>query len=185
MKNILSIIILGFFTFFLIFFANESFKSSIEYEKAYQDYSKTKTIENNAQAKIELLLTDILGSIINTTVQKETKSNPLYEIQEIANVTMKNFLYFTIILIMSMFSYFLLNKLIFMSYLHIISLLTLFLGITSPIFLMYVTTTIASSEIILQFESSNIISSIDKLFLQNNYFVGGIILLFSIVFVFE
>jgi len=176
--------ILSIFTFFLVFFANESYKSSLEYESEYLKYSKTKTIENNAQIQIEVLLTNVLGSLINAESQSKKKDNDLYKLKELQNKTINNFLYFTIILIFSIFAYFLINKLIFLSYLHIISIITLFMGITSPIFLMYVTTTIASSEIILQFESSNIIYSIEKLFLQDNYFVGGIILLFSIIFPF-
>ena len=52
----------------------------------------------------------------------------------------------------------------------------------SPMFLMYIQKEIAGNNVVLQFESSNIISSIEKLFLENNYFVGGIILIFSILF---
>ena len=104
------------------------------------------------------------------------------DINKFKSIIQNNFKYLIVILFVSLMTYFILAKKLFLVYIHIISLGSLIYGIISPIFMMYITKNIAGSLVILQYESSTIISSIEKLFLQDNYFVGVIILIFSIIF---
>lgn len=183
MKNLLYYIVLICFSVCLLFLANKSYSLSLSYESQYKQYAQDKSLQTNAQVQVEKLLNNVLSSLLNIKDDKKEPNNvDKIMINELKNKTLQYFLYFIIVFILSLFTYFFVNIKIVLSYLHIISIMTLFFGIFSPIFLMYVTSNFVNSEIILQFESSNIISSINKLFVQDNYFVAGIIFIFSILF---
>ena len=184
MKKIFSIIIFTMFIFTFSYFANNIYKASISYETAYQEYAKTKTLEKNLQNGTKELINNLFETLLNVKVQKQinNSANEMENINKLNIYITNNLRYLTILIIISLFTYLILSKTIFLIYLHIISFASLILGLISPIFLMYITKNIAGSLVILQFESSTIISSIEKLFLQDNYFVGGIILIFSIIF---
>jgi paraquat-inducible protein A len=163
---------------------NDTYKLSKKYEYTYNEYSKTKTLNNNIEREVNNLIGSFIGMIIgkkeiNNKIDKINYEEFLYKIKDKIKT---NTLYIIILLIISMGAYFLFNKLIVISFLYIQSIIFLIYGLISPIFLMYVIQDIATSFIILQFESNSIITSIEKLFNQNNYFVGGIILLFSVIF---
>jgi len=185
MKNIISIAVLSIFVLVLSYFANNSYIASVEYEKEYQKYANTKTIEKNLQKNTQNLINNLFSVFLGKKeIKQDIKSNndDMSQIKKYEKIIDINLQYFIITLLLSLFTYFIFSKTIVLAYIHIIALGTLTLGLISPIFLMYIVKNIAGSEIILQFESSTIISSIEKLFLQDNYFVGGIILLFSIIF---
>ena len=184
MNNKLAIFFMLIITIVLIYLINDTYNLSKNYENTYIEYSKTKTINNN----IEKELNNFIGSFISSLVGEEQLNNQNKRInykEILLNIKDKikiKITYIISLLFISIGLYFLLNKLVIISFLYIQSIIFLIYGLISPIFLMYVTQDFASSILILQFESNSILSSIEKLFNQNNYFVGGIILLFSVIF---
>jgi hypothetical protein len=169
----------------LNFFAQNTYEASLKYEKEYQKYAKTKSFEQNLENSTKHLLNSLFKVLLNNQLQTSTATNikdDMIQINKYKAIVQINLQYFIITLLLSLFLYFVVAKTIFLLYIHIVSLLTLFFGVNSPIFLLYIEKNIAGSDVILQFESSTVLSSIEKLFLQDNYFVGGIILLFSILF---
>ena len=178
------IIILSLFIALLTYFANKSYTASLQYEHEYSKYANSKTLENNIKNETTQLITNLFSVLLNDKKINKINNidNEMQMINKYEHIIQTNLQYFVIVLLLSLFTLFIFSKTIVLTYLYIVSLGSLFLGLISPIFLMYVTQTLANSEVILQFESSTIVSSIEKLFLQDNYFVGGIILLFSIVF---
>jgi len=183
MKNTISIFIISIITAFLVYFINNTYELSKDYENTYIKYSKTKTLNNNMQNEVGNLVNTFMSILLNTK-NKTIKDKIDYkkQLNNIKQNIKTNIIYITSLLFITMLLYFILNQTIVLSFLYIQSMVFLIYGLISPIFLMYVTQEFASSLVILQFESNSIISSIQKLFDQNNYFVGGIILLFSIVF---
>ena len=184
MKNIFTIFIITLFTLSISYLTNNSYKLSKDYEKTYIKYANTKTLDNNVKKEVNNIINSFVSLLTNTKKTITNKNNINY-IQKLNNIKMQiqtNTIYILILLFLTMILYFSLNKMIILSLLYIQSMIFLIYGLLSPIFLMYVIQDFGSSFIILQFESNSIISSIEKLFNQNNYFVGGIILIFSIIF---
>jgi len=184
MKNIFTIFIITLFTLSISYLTNNSYKLSKDYEKTYIKYANTKTLDNNVKKEVNNIINSFVSLLTNTKKTITNKNNINY-IQKLNNIKMQiqtNTIYILILLFLTMILYFSLNKMIILSFLYIQSMIFLIYGLLSPIFLMYVIQDFGSSFIILQFESNSIISSIEKLFNQNNYFVGGIILIFSIIF---
>ena len=155
----------------LIFFAQKTYENAIIYEKAY-----TKTID-----KDDNLASNLISSFFpsSKSKNKSIKNNKLEELQEQAQQSMYDFIIF---LAVSLVGYFLFTKFAFVVYLHLSSLVALVYGVITPIFFIFVHKNFGLADITLEFDSNSIITSIEKLFNQDNYFVGGIILLFSIIF---
>ena len=184
MKNIFSILIISTITAFLIYFMNNTYKQSINYENTYKAYSKTKTLNNNIQNEVGNILNSFMKLLTNTNTTNIIKKPIDYKkkLNMIKENIKTNIIYIMILLFITIALYFILNKTIVLSFLYIQSIVFLIYGLISPIFLMYITQEFGTNLVILQFESNSILSSIQKLFDQNNYFVGGIILLFSVIF---
>ncbi len=155
----------------LIFFAQKTYDNAIIYEKAY-----TKTVD-----KDDNLASNIISSLFPSSESdnKSEKSAKLKKLQEIAQQSMFEFVGF---LALSLIGYFLFTKFAFVIYLHLSSLIALVYGVITPIFFIFVHKNFGLADITLEFDSNSIITSIEKLFNQDNYFVGGIILFFSIIF---
>lgn len=172
MKINYKIITISIFLFALFILAHNTYITAITYEDAY-----TKSIDNNSDEVVNVV-SSFFG-ISSPKVEENNNEEILKNLKEEADNALY---YFLILLALSFLSYFVLKALYFVIYLHLVSLLCLIYGVFTPIFLIFVHKDLGFTKITLEFESNNIISSIDKLFLQNNYFVGGIILLFSIIF---
>ena len=182
MKNILTFLIMIVFTILLVFLINKTYTLSKSYENIYSQYAKSKTLDKNIQNEVGNLISSFVGLFAKTKVIHKIQINYKEKLNKIKEKIIINIKYILIIIFVSMFFYFILNKIIILSFLYLQSMIFLVYGLISPIFLMYVTQEFASNTIILQFESNSIISSIEKLFAQDNYFVGGIILIFSVIF---
>ena len=184
MKNFMAMILISVITFVMFYFINDTYKQSINYERTFAKYSKTKTLNNNVQKEVSNLINSFVNILTNTKQLNTNKQTTNYKsiLLDIKDKIKTNIIYILSLLFISMLLYFMLNKTIILSFLYIQSIVFLIYGLISPIFLMYITQSFGSDFMILQFESNSIISSIQKLFDQNNYFVGGIILLFSVIF---
>jgi hypothetical protein len=184
MKNIITISIMLGLSLVMLYFINNTYILSKNYEHSFIEYSKTKTLNNNVQKEVGNILNSFMKLLTNTNTTNIIKKSIDYKkkLNMIKENIKTNIIYIMILLFITITLYYILNKTIVLSFLYIQSMIFLIYGLLSPIFLMYITQDFGSSFIILQFESNSIISSIQKLFNQNNYFVGGIILLFSVIF---
>jgi len=191
MKNIISTIILSVVFITLTFFAISSYKSAKIYENTYKQYAQEQTIQNSIENNTKEMLNGFIGALLgekpnNTKNEIQTKQQELENLKE---KPIEYIIIFTSIIALSLLSFFIVSKKIFLTYLHSVTLLSLLFGLISPIFMMYILldynfqNIVSIKDAILQFESLSLLESINKLIsVQEKYFVGGIILLFSVIF---
>ena len=191
MKNIISTIILSVVFITLTFFAISSYKSAKIYENTYKQYAQEQTIQNSIENNTKEMLNGFIGALLgekpnNSKNEIQTKQQELENLKE---KPIEYIIIFTSIIALSLLSFFIVSKKIFLTYLHSVTLLSLVFGLISPIFMMYILldynfqNIVSIKDAILQFESLSLLESINKLIsVQEKYFVGGIILLFSVIF---
>ena len=184
MKNIISIILILLFAGALIFYANKTYQSALKYENISSKKAQENMLEKKLNEKPQNLINNLLGAFLGQKVVVQ-KKKPNYEKQRLnykAEVE-KNLIIFSSIIIASLFLYFVFSKVLFLLYLNIASLISLGYGIVTPIFSILVQKDLPIvGYVVLEFDSNTLISSIEKLYLQENYFVAIVIFLFSIVF---
>ena len=190
-KNIISTIILSVVFITLTFFAISSYKSAKIYENTYKQYAQEQTIQNSIENNTKEMLNGFIGALLgekpnNSKNEIQTKQRELENLKE---KPIEYIIIFTSIIALSLLSFFIVSKKIFLTYLHSVTLLSLLFGLISPIFMMYILldynfqNIVSIKDAILQFESLSLLESINKLIsVQEKYFVGGIILLFSVIF---
>ena len=191
MKNIISTIILSVVFITLTFFAISSYKSAKIYEDTYKQYAQEQTIQNSIENNTKEMLNGFIGALLgekpnNSKNEIQTKQQELENLKE---KPIEYIIIFASIIALSLLSFFIVSKKIFLTYLHSVTLLSLLFGLISPIFMMYILldynfqNIVSIKDAILQFESLSLLESINKLIsVQEKYFVGGIILLFSVIF---
>lgn len=190
-KNIISTIILSVVFITLTFFAISSYKSAKIYENTYKQYAQEQTIQNSIENNTKEMLNGFIGALLgekpnNSKNEIQTKQQELENLKE---KPIEYIIIFASIIALSLLSFFIVSKKIFLTYLHSVTLLSLVFGLISPIFMMYILldynfqNIVSIKDAILQFESLSLLESINKLIsVQEKYFVGGIILLFSVIF---
>ena len=190
-KNIISTIILSVVFITLTFFAISSYKSAKIYENTYKQYAQEQTIQNSIENNTKEMLNGFIGALLgekpnNSKNEIQTKQRELENLKE---KPIEYIIIFASIIALSLLSFFIVSKKIFLTYLHSVTLLSLLFGLISPIFMMYILldynfqNIVSIKDAILQFESLSLLESINKLIsVQEKYFVGGIILLFSVIF---
>ncbi|MEA1914636.1 MAG: paraquat-inducible protein A [Campylobacterota bacterium] len=184
MKPSLSYIIMTIFTTGLLFFANTTYQHALNYEAIYTQLSKEEMMEEKMQNNPQKMVSELLGALLGEKIERPKKENKL-ELEKLheQEKVQQYLIYFSLLLSLSLLLYFILDKIIFLLYINIASLISLAYGVLSPIFLVYVQKELPLvGNVVLQFESNTLISSIEKLFTQENYFVGMVILVFSIFF---
>ncbi len=190
-KNLISSFILTVVFISLFFFAFNSYKNAKIYENSYKQYAQEQTIKNSVEENTKEMLNGFIGALLGQKPNTSKKEIPSKK-QELENLKEKPINYmmiFASIIALSLLSFFVVSKKIFLTYLHSVTLLSLVFGLISPIFMMYILldynfeNIINIKDAILQFESLSLLESINKLIsVQEKYFVGGIILLFSVIF---
>ena len=184
MKNIISFLFITITILALGFFANKTYQNAIEYEKISTQIASENMIAKKLDEKPQNLLGSFLGALLGQKpAQKKEKINLKDKKEDFKNKTENNLFIFSSILFASLFLYFILSKVLFLLYLNLASLLSLGFGIFTPIFSILIQKDLPIvGYVVLDFDSNTLLSSIEKLFSQENYFVGGIIFLFSIMF---
>jgi hypothetical protein len=190
-KDIISTLILSVVFISLTFFAFTSYKNAKVYEDTYKKYAQEQTITNSVEKNTKEMLNGFIGVLLGQKPNAAKTETPSKK-QELENLKEKPIQYFTIyttIIALSLLSFFVVSKKIFLTYLHSVTLLSLIFGLISPIFMMYILldynfqNIVNIKDAILQFESLSLLESINKLInIQEKYFVGGVILLFSVIF---
>ena len=192
-KNLILSFILTAIFISLFFFAFSSYKSAKIYEDTYKQYAQEQTIKNRVEKNTKEMLNEFLGALLGqkpNTPKNETQTKK-EELQNLKEKPIEYVMIFASIITLSLLSFFLVSKKVFLTYLHSVTLLSLIFGLISPIFMMYILldynfqNIVNIKDAILQFESLSLLGSINKLiFVQEKYFVGGIIILFSVIFPF-
>ena len=190
-KNIISILILTVVFFSLTFFAFNSYKNAKIYEDTYKQYAQEQTIKNSVEENTKEMLNGFIGAILGqkpNTTKDEIPSKQL-ELENLKEKPIEYLIIFASIIALSLLSFFIVSKKVFLTYLHSVTLLSLVFGLISPVFMMYILldynfqNIVTIKDAILQFESLSILESINKLInIQEKYFVGVVILLFSVIF---
>lgn len=190
-KNIISILTLTVVFFSLTFFAFNSYKNAKIYENTYKQYAQEQTIKNSVEENTKEMLNDLIGALLGqqANAPKDEALSKKQELETLKEKPIEYVIIFATIITLSLLSFFIVSKKIFLTYLHSVTLLSLVFGLISPIFMMYILldynfqNIVNIKDAILQFESLTIIESINKLiYIQEKYFVGIIILLFSVIF---
>lgn len=190
-KDIISTLILSVVFIALTFFAFSSYKSAKIYEDSYKQYAQEQTIQNSVENNTKEMLNGFIGTLLGqkpNTPKNETQTKK-QELENLKDTPINYVITFASIIALSLLSYFIVSKKVFLTYLHSVTLLSLVFGLVSPIFMMYISldynfqNIVNIKDAILQFESLSLLESINKLInIQEKYFVGGIILLFSVIF---
>jgi hypothetical protein len=183
-KNLIPILFIFVTTTSLVFYANTIYKNSIEYEKIANLIANKDMLDSKLSDKPENILGKILGAFMGQKTGIDKSDNILKEKKNYyKKKIITGLIIFSSILIISLLGYFFLSKIIFLLYLNILSLISLLFGLITPIFSFLVQHDLpVIGYAVLEFESNTLISSIMKLFTQDNYFVAGIIFVFSIIF---
>lgn len=190
-KNFISSFILTAVFISLLFFAFNSYKNAKIYEDTYKQYAQEQTIKKNVEENTKEMLNGFIGALLGQkpNVKKDDTPSKKQELENLKNKPIEYVIIFATIITLSLLSFFVVSKKIFLTYLHSVTILSLIFGLISPIFMMYILldynfqNIVNIKDAILQFESLTIIESINKLiYVQEKYFVGIIILLFSVIF---
>ena len=184
MKNIISFLFITITIVALAFFANKTYQNALEYEKISSKIASENMLDKKIKQEPKNLLGSFLGALLGQQPAKQKTKITLEDKKKyFKNEVQNNLLAFSSILFASLFLYFILSKVLFLLYLNLASLLSLGFGIFTPIFSLLVQKDLPIvGYVVLEFSSNTLLSSIEKLFSQENYFVGGIIFLFSIIF---
>ncbi|TLP37640.1 paraquat-inducible protein A [Arcobacter arenosus] len=192
-KNLISSFILTAVFISLLFLAFNSYKNAKIYENTYKQYAQEQTIKNSVEKNTQEMLNGLIGALLgqNPKVTKDEIPSKKLQLENLKEKPIEYVIIFATIITLSLLSFFVVSKKIFLTYLHSVTILSLVFGLISPIFMMYILldynfqNIVNIKDAILQFESLTIIESINKLiYVQEKYFVGIIILLFSVVFPF-
>lgn len=192
-KNLISSFILTAVFISLLFLAFNSYKNAKIYENTYKQYAQEQTIKNSVEKNTQEMLNGFIGALLgqNPKVTKDEIPSKKLQLENLKEKPIEYVIIFATIITLSLLSFFVVSKKIFLTYLHSVTILSLIFGLISPIFMMYILldynfqNIVNIKDAILQFESLTIIESINKLiYVQEKYFVGIIILLFSVVFPF-
>jgi hypothetical protein len=192
-KNLISSFILTAVFISLLFLAFNSYKNAKIYENTYKQYAQEQTIKNSVEKNTQEMLNGLIGALLgqNPKVTKDEIPSKKLQLENLKEKPIEYVIIFATIITLSLLSFFVVSKKIFLTYLHSITILSLVFGLISPIFMMYILldynfqNIVNIKDAILQFESLTIIESINKpIYVQEKYFVGIIILLFSVVFPF-
>lgn len=182
MNRYLQLILIAIIFLIISFLGYKAYLQSIEYEKGYIKYIKENRLNKNIEHSTNKLVKELFSNILGVKIKDTKKNISLEDIKIYKTNSVKYFVYFIISFLLSLLLYFFVSKVYFITYLYSISLLSLIIGLTSPILLFYIGVDFLGSNSILQFESNTILTSIDKLFVDENYIVAIIILLFSVLF---
>ncbi len=190
-KNIISTLILLAVFISLTFFAITSYTSAKDYETSYKQYAQEQTITSSVEENTKEMLNGFIGAILGQkpNTNKDEVSSKKQELENLKEKPIEYLIIFASIIALSLLSFFIVSKKVFLTYLHSVTLLSLVFGLISPVFMMYILldynfqNIVTIKDAILQFESLSILESINKLInIQEKYFVGVVILLFSVIF---
>ncbi len=183
MKRVINTILMIIAIVTISYFTYKSYKSAIVLEKANKEYYEAKS---DLEEIIKRKFNSILSTITLGMVKSKDKKPNLDELKANQIVALDNskeaIKYFGISLLSLIILFFILDRYYFSLTTAIISLITLFFGIITPILMIVIHKNVKYlGDIILSFESKTILGTISHLYQNGNYPIALTILLFSII----
>ncbi len=176
-------ILLIFTLALLIFLGINATKNTNNYLNLTKDISKLHNAEQLFHSKIDKFLENITAGIYDNHSKKQENIKKLKLQAQDSQKRAEIYLYYffgTIILFIIIFM--LIDRDFLILFIALCSLISLYFGLTSPLLMVIVHKTLPLIGLTtLSFETKTIISTIEKLFLDKNYLVATIIIVFSIV----
>ena len=173
---VFSVLLLG-----MAFYGEKAYTRAIAYENATTELVALQGVEEQASRKLENLAKSILGDLFSA--DREVTFTGIQSKREHAMVEAKRYTrYFMYLLGALLLSSFLFSLRAFTMFGAIAAMLTLVLGLMTPILMVTIHKEVEYiGDIVLSFESKGVIGSIVKLFDGGDMVVALVILLFSVV----
>lgn len=165
----------------MVYFGVKAHEQAVFYEEVTVELVSFQGAEEQAKLQLEKFAKSILGDLFND--EKKLNLDKIKEKQDIAMRKAKEYtLYFMAVLGLMLFSFFFISLRAFTLFGALSAMLTLILGLITPILMVTIHKEIEYlGDIVLSFESKGVIGSIQKLFESGDVIVAMVILLFSVI----
>lgn len=165
----------------MLFYGEKAYKEAVLYEELTIELVSHQGVEEQASAQLGKLAKSILGGFY--TDERAVTLDAIRETQEAAMMQAKEYtLYFMAFLLILLFGYFFTSLRAFTFFGSLAALLTLVLGLITPILMVTIHKEVEYlGDIILSFESKGVIGSIEKLIESDDMVVALVIFLFSVL----
>lgn len=165
----------------MLFYGEKAYKEATLYEKLTIELVSHQDAEALANAQLGKLAKSLLGSFY--VDEREIMLKDIHGKQETARMKAQEYtIYFMAFLGISLFSFFFTSLRTFTLFGSLAALLTLTLGLITPIFMVTIHKEVEYlGDVVLSFESKGVIGSIEKLFESGDVVVALVILLFSVL----
>ncbi|MCH9812508.1 MAG: paraquat-inducible protein A [Epsilonproteobacteria bacterium] len=165
---------------FLGFQATKSATQHIHYTKSITELSNTdNALQNRVDKLLESLTAGLYDKYSNQQSQVQALENKAYEAQQ-KSLSLIYYFFGTIILFIILF--FIIDKEFLVLFIGASALVTLIYGLTAPLLMIIVYKSLpVVGMVTLSFETKTIITTIQKLFDAQNYFIALLVMLFSII----
>jgi len=165
----------------MLFYGEKAYREAILYEELTVELVSHQGVEEQAKSQLGNLAKSILGGFY--TDERTVTLDAIREKQEAAMMQAKEYtLYFMAFLLILLFGYFFTSLRIFTFFGSLAALLTLVLGLITPILMVTIHKEVEYlGDIVLSFESKGVIGSIQKLIESDDIVVALVIFLFSVL----
>ena len=176
LHSVILIVLMG-----MIVFGVKAYQQALLYEDATTELVALQGAEEQAMLQLEKFATSILGTLVGD--DRQVNFTRVEKKRTLARLNAQRYTrYFMYLLGAVMLSYFLVSLRAFMLFGSIAAIITLVLGLISPILMVTIHTQVEYlGDIVLSFESKGVIGSILKLFDSGDVIVALVVLLFSVV----
>lgn len=181
MKKIILYPILSVILGAMVFFGAKAYKQAILYEEATTELVSYQDAGQQASLRLEQFAKSLFGDLYDDELKM--KLDKVREKQEAAMLKAKEYtFYFMCLLAVVLLSFFLLPLRTFTLFGSISAMMTLVLGLITPILMVTIHKEVEYlGDIVLSFESKGVIGSIIKLWESGDIVVAMVILLFSVI----
>jgi len=173
--------VLSMMLMMMILFGAKAYKQALLYEEATTELVALQGAQEQAMLQLEKFATSILGTLVGDERQvnfAKVEQKRVLAMQNAQRYTR----YFMYLLGVVLLSYFVVSLRVFTLFGSLAAIVTLVLGLISPILMVTIHTQVEYlGDIVLSFESKSVIGSIVKLFDSGDIIVALVILLFSVI----
>ena len=165
----------------MIVFGAKAYQQALLYEDATTELVALQGAQEQAMLQLEKFATSILGTLVGD--ERQVNFAKVEQKRTLAMLNAQRYTrYFMYLLGAVLLSYFLVSLRTFTLFGSIAAMITLVLGLISPILMVTIHTQVEYlGDIVLSFESKGVIGSIVKLFDSGDVIVALVILLFSVI----
>jgi len=165
----------------MIFFGTKAYQHALLYEDATKELVTYHDAGQQASLKLEQFAKSLLGDLYNDDLKMQMEKVREKQTSAMVNAQ-QNTLYFMSVLALLLFTSFFISIRVFTLFGSISALITLTLGLITPILMVTIHKEVEYlGDIVLSFESKGVIGSIVKLWETGDIIVAIVILLFSVV----